>query len=189
MNNKYYILRHGQTAYQTKKKDFLYPWPDITFTSLTKKGEKQIKDITKTLKEKDIDLIYSSDFLRTRQTAKIVAKELGLEINSDKRLRDVNFGIFSGKSKKEYRAFFASRKEKFFKRPPRGENWNDVKERVLDFLKEIEKKHRGKNILIVSHGDPLWLLLGIIKGLKGEEEFLREKYRALYPEVGQLLTP
>ena len=36
-------------------------------------------------------------------------------------------------------------------------------------LKETEKKHRGKNILIVGHGDPLWLLNGVMKGLSQKE--------------------
>jgi broad specificity phosphatase PhoE len=189
VNNKYFLLRHGQTIYQTEKKDILYPFPEKTPICLTEKGIEQIKRIAKELKARGVDLIFSSDTFRARQTVEIIAKELGLGINLEKRLRDVNFGIFGGKSKKEYRAFFTDRKEKFFKRPPQGESWNDVRKRISDFLKEIEKKYKNKNILIVSHGDPLWLLAGIIKGLKNEEEFLKEKYKILYPEVGQLLIP
>ena len=190
MKNRYFLLRHGETIYQTEKKGILYPsLPEKNPICLTKRGIEQIKKVAKKLKDKKIGLIFSSDVSRTRQTAEIIAKELGLEINLDKRLRDVNFGIFSGKLKKEYQKLFSDRKEKFFKRPPRGESWNDVRERVSCFLKEIEEKHKDKNILIVSHGDTLWLLAGIIKGLKDEEKFLKEKYKILYPEVGQLICP
>lgn len=183
MNNKYFLLRHGQTIYQTEKKALLYPWPDFV-TGLTKKGEKQIKKVAKQLKNKKTELIYSSDFLRTRQTAEIVAKILGLKIIFDKRLRDINLGIFQEGKTDEYRKFFISKKQKFFKRPPEGESWQDVRKRTIDFLKSLEKKHKNKTILIISHGDPLWLLYGAIKGLSNQELF-EKKHSHLYLNVGQ----
>jgi broad specificity phosphatase PhoE len=64
-----------------------------------------------------------------------------------------------------------------------------VKKRLLDFLDDVEKKYKGKNILIISHGDPLWFLAGIIRGLKTDEEFLSQKHVSLYPDVGQLIIP
>ena len=75
------------------------------------------------------------------------------------------------------------------KRPPNGENWNDVKERMLGFLNDTEGKYENKNILIISHGDPLWFLAGIIKGLEINDKFLSEKHTDLYPDVGQLIIP
>ena len=77
LKNRYFLLRHGQTIYQVKKRKMIYPWPEINPIKLTKKGEKQIKKVAKILKNKKIDLIYSSDIYRTKQTARIVAKELG----------------------------------------------------------------------------------------------------------------
>ena len=192
-------MRHGQTIYQTKKKDILYPWPEKTFTRrslgeggpvvLTKEGEKQIKEVVEKLKKENIDLIFSSDFFRTRQTAGIISKVIRIKPIFDKRLRDLDMGIFSGGLKENYKNFFTSRKQRFFKRPPKGENWQDVKKRLFDFLKDIEKKYKNKNILIISHGDPLWFLAGIIRGLKTEKEFLKEKYGRFYPNVGQLIIP
>ena len=43
LKNKYFILRHGQTIYQTKKKNFIYPRSNKSKVNLTKRGEKQIK--------------------------------------------------------------------------------------------------------------------------------------------------
>jgi broad specificity phosphatase PhoE len=117
------------------------------------------------MKNLRIDLIYSADFFRTKQTAEIVAKELNKKIIFDKRLRDINLGIYRGRKKEEfYRDFLKVFPLRFTKRPPGGESWQDVQKRMLNFLKKIDKKHKGKNILIVSHGDPLWLLEGAIKG-------------------------
>jgi len=194
MNNKYILLRHGNTIYQEEKKGFLYAIPEKDPVFLTEKGEGQIKIVVEKLADKKIDLIYSSDLARTKQTARIVAEKLGLEIIFDKRLRDINFGIFQGGEDEKYRNFFSSKKQKLFKRPPGGENWRDVKKRTADFLKEIDKKYSGKTILIVSHGDPIWLMNGLIKGFS--EQVLVEKRRVdspyssspgFYPSPGEFL--
>jgi len=182
MQNIYFILRHGQTIYQTKKKDFIYPWPENPVVKLTKRGENQIKSIAKKLKKEKIDLIFASDFFRTRQTAKIVAKELGLKINFDKRLRDVNMGIYHGRLREEfYQDFPGVSPLRFIKRPPGGESRQDCQKRMVNFLKEIDKKYKDKKILIVSHGGPLWLLEGAVKSLNNEQ-LLEQKHI----EVGEL---
>ncbi len=207
LKNKYILLRHGETIYQTKKKGLLYPWPDF-ITNLTEKGKAQIKDAAKQLKNKKtcpvgsrrkrdsfgVVLIYSSDFLRTRQTAEIIAKILGLKIIFDKRLRDINFGIFQGGKTDEYRKFFINKKQKFFKRPPKGESWRDVRKRTIDFIKDIEKKHKNKTILIISHGDPIWLLNGCLKGISEKKLLEKRQFdntfssvKGFYPGPGEFL--
>lgn len=186
MQNKYIFLRHGQTIYQTKKEHLLYPWPD-SITGLTKKGKKQAKAAAEKLKSKKVDLIYSSDFLRTCQTAEIVARELGLRVKLDKRLRDINWGFFQAGLVKNYLRFFSSEKQRFSKRPPKGENWRDVKKRMLGFIKEIEKKYKNKTILIISHGDSTWLLYGALKGFNEKQLLAVRQNKNFYPDVGQFL--
>ncbi|MGI6335273.1 MAG: histidine phosphatase family protein [Minisyncoccales bacterium] len=56
--------------------------------------------------------------------------------------------------------------KKFDVPTPQGETWNDCRERMKKVLNEIENIFQGKNVLIVSHGDPLWLLEGYIKGIR-----------------------
>lgn len=191
LKNKYFLLRHGQTPYQRDedKRGILYPFPENPPVEITEEGRKKIEKAAEVLKDKKIDLIFSSDFFRTQQSAGIVSEKLGLEVNLDKRLRDLNIGDFYGGPKEKYQSYFLTREERFVKRPPNGENWNDVKARLLDFLNDIEKKYQGKNILIVSHGDPLWFLAGIVRGLETDEEFLSQKHVDLYPDVGQLIIP
>ena len=181
MENRYFILRHGETIYQTKKKGFAYPQPDNkTRVKLTGKSEKKIKKLAKKIKKEKIDLIYSSDIFRVVQTAEIVAKELKLNVNFDKRLRDVNLGIYHGKTKAEFYKDFPDPKKRFARKPKGGESWNDVKKRMVSFIKEIDKRHKNKNILIVSHGDPLWILEGAIKKMTNQELldeiFVKKKY-------------
>lgn len=170
MRNTYFILRHGETVYQTRKREIVYPWPETAPVKLTEQGKRQIKKSAKLLKRKGIDIIYSSDTFRTHQTAEIVAKELGLKIIFDPRLRDINLGIYQGGKKKEfYRDFPITSKKRFSQKPKGGESWNDLKRRTKDFTRSVDKKYTNKNILIISHGDPLWILEGMIKDFNNQE--------------------
>jgi broad specificity phosphatase PhoE len=169
MNNKYFILRHGQTIYQAEERGIVYPWPESSPILLTEKGVEDVKKSAKELKKEKIDLIYSSDASRTRQTAEIVGQELEVKVILDPRLRDIDSGFFNGRPQEELFQFFSNPEEEFYKRPPQGENRSDVKERMMNLLKEIDEKYNNKKILIVSHKGPLRLLEGAVKGLTNKE--------------------
>jgi isoleucyl-tRNA synthetase len=186
LRNKYFILRHGQTIHQIEKPGIIYFWPeDKPPASLTDLGRKQIKEVAKKLKGKKFDFLFSSDILRTRQTAEIIAKEFGLKVRTDPKLRDMNLGDFQGKPKSELWSFFKEKGKNFKESVPDGENWSGVQKRMADFIKDVEKKYEGKNILIVSHGDPLWLLEGWIKGFTNEE-LLKQKKEGSLIKMGEL---
>ncbi|MFC1630042.1 histidine phosphatase family protein [Patescibacteria group bacterium] len=186
LKNRYLILRHGETSQQAKRSAYTYKWPDNPPTRLTKRGEKQIREAAKRLEKEGINFMFSSDLFRTRQTSKIVSERLGIKPKFDKRLRDINLGVFSGKLKKDFYKAFPDVKKRFVQRPKNGESWNDVKKRVFEVIKEIEKKHKDKKILIVSHGDPLWLLEGIAKGSIEKELLSVKKLKKDYINVGEL---
>jgi len=185
MRNKYILMRHGETKYHANGQSILYSQKEQFSLPITKRAKKMIGEIAENLSP--IDLIYSSDYYRTRQTASIVAKKLGLAINFDQRLRDTNFGIFSGGLASEYKKIFSSKKQRFPKRIPQGESWRDVKKRIVKFIKEVEKKQKNKNILIVGHADPLWLLAGYLKGLNENQLLEKRNPQGLFLEVGQHL--
>jgi broad specificity phosphatase PhoE len=157
VHNNYFILRHGETRYTSELVETVYPKSAQFNLGITGTGEKDIKKIASSLQNKNIDLIVSSDFLRTQMTAKIIAKELNLKINLDKRLRDVDLGIYKGQSKEKF--WREVGKERMFQRgPAEGESWLDCLKRIESLIKDLEGKYKNKNILLVSHGDPLWLL-------------------------------
>ncbi|MEK7202774.1 MAG: class I tRNA ligase family protein, partial [Patescibacteria group bacterium] len=91
-NNKYFVMRHGEAEHNV-----LNITNNILETSikynLTEKGKQQTKQTSQKLKDKKIDLIFSSDFHRAKQTAIIVAEEIGLnkeKIIYDSRIRECN---------------------------------------------------------------------------------------------------
>jgi isoleucyl-tRNA synthetase len=166
--NNYYILRHGQVRRKIDKET--YSLTDQQKMPLTKEGKEQINKLIPKLKRARIDLIFSSDYLRTRQTASIISQTLGIKVIYDKCLRDLNIGLFHGRPQKEYYAYFNNDGlKRFTQAPPEGENLNQLKKRMTNSLLTIDKKHLNKNILIISHGDPLWILEGAIQGLNNEE--------------------
>ena len=179
LKNRYFLLRHGKTIHQAEKKDIIYNYPDDNpGCVLLEQGIKEVQLAGEILKGKDIDLIFSSDILRTRQTVKIVAELINYDIEKivyDKRLRDINWGIFGGESKEKAWAYYDNdMMEKFEQGVPQGESWNQCKERMVEVLEEIEDNFENKNVLIVSHGDPLWLLEGYMRGKNNEELILEE---------------
>jgi broad specificity phosphatase PhoE len=189
MQNRYILMRHGETKYQANHSGIFYPKKEYFNISITQRAKKQIKKTAELLKKENIDLIYSSDLYRTKQTAGIVAKELGLKVHCDKRLRDMVFGTFAGRPGSDFRKQFSSKIQRFAKRIGGAENWRDVKKRAVSFLKEVDKKYKNKTILIVSHADPLWLLAGYIKGLTEKELLENRDFDKLLPYVGQVIKP
>lgn len=172
LKNRYFFLRHGQNIHQTELKNIVYCWPDDNPPcELIKEGIEEAKKAGKFLKDKHIDCVFSSDVLRCRQTAEVVAEIIGYDnIIYDTRLRDLNWGIFGGKTKQEAWEFYnGNAMNKFKLGVPGGESWNECRARMIRLLDEVENEFENKIILIVSHGDPLWLLEGYIKGLSDEE--------------------
>ncbi|MEM5782599.1 MAG: class I tRNA ligase family protein, partial [Candidatus Aenigmatarchaeota archaeon] len=64
--------------------------------------------------------------------------------------------------------------EKYYNAPEKGENLEDVRKRMLDFILDIEKKYEGRNILIVSHELPLRVLFGEMQALSKAEVAKRD---------------
>ena len=182
LRNIYFILRHGES--EANRQGIVSTWPEEANNPLTEKGRRQIKKIIPKLKKKKIDLIFSSDLLRARQTAEMIAQELGLKVKLEKRLREINVGAFNGKSANEWYNFFSRPMERFSKRPLGGENLRDVKKRVVDFIKEIDKEYKNKKILIVSHKDSLLSLTGAIKEFSDREILIN--YDKLALETGEV---
>ncbi len=173
LENNYYFLRHGEA--ESNEKRFVSCWPEKLYNPLTQKGVEQIRKLIPLLRKEKIDLIFSSDLLRCKQTAEILAKAFNLKINFDKRLREIKLGEFNGGLENDWNNFFKTPKEKFAKRPRGGENYRDVRKRAFKFLAEINKKYKNKKILIVSHGAILFVLEAIIRGFKEKEEITHRK--------------
>jgi len=182
MNNIYFLLRHGQAMSNIKK--IVSFWPEKIHNPLTDKGKKQIQKLIPELKKENIDLIFSSDLLRTKQTAGIIADSLDLKIKFDKRLREIEFKGFNGGNLKELEDFLQNKKEKFTKESLKTESYKHLRTRVKEFVNYIEKKYKNKKILIISHGANL-LIFQAVKEKLSPDETIKHKSRLLL-KTGEL---
>ena len=144
-------------------------WPEKIYCPLTKKGKEEVFGTVKKIKNKKIDLIFSSDLLRTKESAEIISKETGAKIIFDKRLREYNVGVFNGKNPKLAWDYLNKKKNLIKAKLPKGESLINIRKRMYNFLKEINEKYRKMNILIVSHELPLTILEWTLKGLPLEK--------------------
>lgn len=161
-SNTFHALRHGEArnnVENTLDATNAHAWP------LTERGQQEARSAAQQLKSAGITKIFSSPFERTRQTAQIVADELGIDPASivfDERLRELNFGTLDGGS---YADFLELKKTlDCTDLIGQGESYTDARIRFGEFLYETEKSNTGENILIVSHGIGLESLTAVAEG-------------------------
>lgn len=160
------FLRHGQAQNNTARV-LAGRTPGV---SLTKTGIKQAHDIGKYLKSFDISHIYTSPIERAKKTADIVGEYIGLSPTIDERLYELEMGKFSGM---EYDELFARHGNVFLKfyqgdstiAENGVETFAQVKKRVMDLVDFICKKHPQKNVLLVTHMDPIKAMISNILNL------------------------
>ena len=163
LNNRYFIIRHGESKANVAHILLSHPKEGTVSFGLSPKGKKQVKiSVSKNKKSKILDsdiIIYSSDFLRARETAEIAKKLLGIEkINFHKNLRERYFGKFDKTSLDNIKIAWEHDEKNPNHKHKGVESPNKVLKRTLALISKLEKKYKDKKILLVSHGDVLQIL-------------------------------
>lgn len=148
---KVYLVRHGQTEWNKK----------LTFRGridipLNEIGHREAEAISEALKDKNIEVIYTSPLTRSIETAKPIAKLFHLEIVPIQGLVDISYGDWEGLTFNEVKKRYSDQYKKWEKRPdlvrfPNGETLNEVRDRSFRAFKNIVKENPGKSILIIPH--------------------------------------
>ncbi len=160
--NKYFVMRHGEAENNAKN---IYS-SDRNVNHLTARGREQVMKTVESLKKQKISKIYCSPFLRTRETADMVAEQIGFpkeKIIHDDRIRELEFGDFSNRPVEEYWNYMKDKTWEFDTKVPGGESFQDGKERFGDFLYDVDEKNKNETILIVSHGLSVELVPAVIE--------------------------
>lgn len=176
--NTYLVMRHGEADNNVRN---IVSSEKNSNHNLTSRGRAYVKEVAGHMlrKRHSIDLVIASPFARTRETAEIVARELGFSpknIRYDERLGEIQTGIFNGNSVDEYHAFFKNG-DRFKNAPDGGENWSEVRARMLALVGELERTHNGKTILLVTHDSPAWLLYSGAVGMSNAETSIGRGYK------------
>jgi isoleucyl-tRNA synthetase len=165
--------------------------------SLTEKGMAQIKEAADKIKAEigaacSEAVIFSSPVLRTKESAEIISKELGLELEIAEGAREIEFSSWEDKNQDFLSANDELRRQydqlsdegKYaFKKGGQGESGVDCGRRVYTWFLEVLKKQAGKTIIIVSHGDPIIDFISELKSKTIPEAVSAWKGKD-YPEKG-----
>ena len=172
MNNttKIIFIRHGESLGNANK-TFL----GHTDLDLSELGYKQAEATAKHLKDEKIDVIYSSDLIRARNTAIPNAKIRDLDINFSEKLREMYVGDWENQTfdqiieKWGSEVFFDEWKNKFGTfRFPNGESIEEGGTRFYNEVLSIIKQNEGKIILIAAHAAVIRAFWGIISDIPWE---------------------
>ena len=166
--NSLTLLRHGQSQWNLENR--FTGWEDVP---LTEAGVQEAKQAGRLMLKNniEIDLIFSSILQRANKTAEFAIKEMNLSnfwtnneliITRDKSLNERDYGDLVGLNKQETANKYGKEQVHIWRRsydvsPPGGESLKNVVERVNPYFDKFiaPKINKGKNILIVAHGNSL----------------------------------
>lgn len=163
---KVITIQHPRSVHHTNK--MVGSWTNWSLTNLGLKQAKAIAVNIKTELQNANATIFSSDLLRTKQTAEIIAEELNFDIVFTDVLRERNLGKAVGKSVEWLRQNIECQEQTiddkmFSNAESRREVWN----RLLPFYQKILQS-KEELAIIVSHGDTLSVFNAMWLGLPVE---------------------
>ena len=151
-------IRHGQTAWNADSR--IQGHTDIALDPI---GEWQAERLAQALGDEDVDVLYSSDLGRARQTAAPLAARKGLALRIDTGLRERGFGEFEGLSFAQIEQRWPEQAAAWRQRDPDfgargGEVLRDFRDRVVATVGRLAMAHRGQSLALVTHGGVLDIL-------------------------------
>lgn len=167
-----YLARHGETDWNIARRI-----QGTTETELNARGLDQAKLLYGNLRAQNAALkaVFTSGQNRARTTAGIVAAGYDVPVIPVKGLEEMNLGVFEGHTWEEVMALYPDEFAfwagcKRTRRPPGGETYQEVADRLAVALKEIlatyDSVYGGEgDVLIISHGAMIMTFLTILKDL------------------------
>jgi alpha-ribazole phosphatase len=159
-----YLMRHGEISVPGEK--LLVGQIDLP---LSEQGLRQAHIRSDELLSVEFERIFSSDLLRTRQTAEIIARGRKQPVQTVAELREIDLGEWDGISRDELETRFP---DEWGKRgadlegykPPHGESFSDLQARAMPAFLHIVKQTRS-NTLIVAHAGVNRVILCHVLGM------------------------
>jgi broad specificity phosphatase PhoE len=148
-----FIARHGETDWNLERR-----WQGHADPPLNATGREQADRLGESLAGRGVEVIVSSDLRRAVETAEVAAARLGLTVEHDTRLREVDVGEWSGLTSAEVEARYAEgyrRRREGRTGWDEGEDLGAMAERVVSALLDLGARYPGRRVLVVSHGGPI----------------------------------
>ena len=147
-----YLLRHGAIEKNSEKRFVGQIDPP-----LSEKGRQQAKLWRQRLKDDKFSMVWSSDLWRARETAALVCPDWRNTVRMSADLREIHLGEWDGVAmaqiRKQFPELWQARGEDFGGfRPPGGESFADLQQRVVPVVENIADQTEGKVLLITHAG-------------------------------------
>ncbi|MEC0090972.1 histidine phosphatase family protein [Paenibacillus macquariensis] len=152
MDTTLYLTRHGQTEWNLVKK-----MQGHMDSRLTQSGVQQAEWLGERLSSVSFDAIYCSSSPRAITTAGMISGNRSTEIVKLDSLKEINMGLWEGQHIEQITQDFPIPFDQFFNEPHlyqptgQGESYSELIERVLPAIQDILTKHKGHQVLIVTH--------------------------------------
>lgn len=158
-----YLVRHAQTEWN--EQGIVQGWKD---SPLTKDGVVKAELLGKRLKEISLDAVYASPTERAVKTAAIVSGLPAAAIKKEKRLMELNYGSWDGRSAEAIQKEEEAKVTTFFTEPhlfeaPGGDTFPALQQRAASAWENIINTHQEGRVLLVSHSGTLKCLLAYLK--------------------------
>ena len=159
-------LVHGTTT--DNEKEISSGCYDVELSDL---GVKQSIELKNQIKDKKFDVVFCSDLKRAIDSANLTFGDSGLPIIQDARLRECDYGDFNAQPSSIVEPL---QEKNIFDRFPNGESYEDVKNRMVDFVNFLKKNYDEKHVAIVAHKAPQLALDVLLKNKTWEQAFAED---------------
>ncbi len=157
------LARHGETDWNAERR-----WQGHSDRPLTGRGREQAASLGERVAETALEAIYASDLQRARDTARVVAARLGLDVRTMSELREVDVGSWAGLTRDEAAERFPEGFKRWELGHPGwedGETYAEMCERVVRAVQAIAERHPDGPVLVVTHAGPIRALHAAALGL------------------------
>lgn len=167
------LIRHGQSIWNLQNR--FTGWVDVP---LSEGGREEARRAAHRIADMKFDVAYTSALRRAQHTLEIIQGELSWEIPviRDQALNERHYGDLQGLDKDETRARHGDEQVHIWRRsfdvpPPNGEALKNTAERTLPFFDRciMGDIRKGRNVLVVAHGNSNRSIVMQLDGLSGEE--------------------
>lgn len=160
---KLYLVRHGETDWNLSSK--IQGQTDIP---LNENGRKQARELSGAVRKRGLllDRIYTSRMVRAKETADIVAADLGIEVRTLEGVHEINMGEWEGYTWPEVKEKFFGEYGKWYVNrryqiPPGGESYEQLLCRVVPAMQKAAREG-GEACLVVTHSAVIMTLLSYL---------------------------
>ena len=159
----FHLIRHGEHGLAGRI--LVGRMPGV---GMTPRGCADIESVAERLAGAGIAALYASPMQRTRESADILARRLGLAVALRDDLIELDFGEWTGSTFEAIRAdprWQLWTRQRSIAAIPGGESMRQVQGRAVEALLELKARHAGETVALVSHGDVIRAVLVFALGM------------------------